>query len=83
VSYGVQCFYQLAENKSPTTISSYLRGVRLYLGAHPDEFSREAIQQYLAECIADGKEPNTVRLRLAALRQFARWMVVDGSLADA
>ncbi|MGC2344601.1 MAG: phage integrase N-terminal SAM-like domain-containing protein, partial [Mycobacterium sp.] len=49
-----------SENKSPTTISSYLRGVRLYLewcerNGHAVELTRAQIQQYAAELIADGK----------------------------
>lgn len=76
-----------AENKSPTTITSYLRGVRLYLewcerDGHPVELTRAQIQQYAAELIADGKEANTVRLRLAALRQFGRWLVAEGELPE-
>ena len=43
----------LAENKSPTTITSYLRGVRLYLewcerNEHAVELTRVQIQQYAA-----------------------------------
>jgi len=77
----------LAENKSPTTITSYMRGVRLYLewceqDGHPVELTRGQIQQYAAELIAADKEANTVRLRLAALRQFARWLVEEGELPD-
>jgi site-specific recombinase XerD len=76
-----------AENKSPTTITSYLRGVRLYLewcerGGHPAEITRARVQSYTAELIADGKEANTVRLRLAALRQFGRWLVAEGELPE-
>lgn len=75
----------VAENKSPTTISSYLRGVRLYLawceqGGHPMQLTRAQVQRYAAELIADGKEANTVRLRQAAVRQFARWLVDEGEL---
>jgi site-specific recombinase XerD len=74
-----------AENKSPTTITSYLRGVRLYLewcerGGHPLELTRARVQQYAAELIADNKEANTVRLRQAALRAFARWLVAEDEL---
>ena len=77
----------LAENKSPTTITSYLRGVRLYLewcerNEHAVELTRVQIQQYAAELIAAGKEANTVRLRLASLRQFARWLIAEGELPD-
>jgi len=77
----------LAENKSPTTITSYLRGVRLYLSwceenGHPAQLTRAQVQRYAAELIADGKEANTVRLRLAALRQFAKWLLDEGELSD-
>src|SRR5271170_1252548 len=77
----------LAENKSPTTITSYLRGVRLYLewieqNGHPMELTRAQVQQYSAELVAAGKEANTVRLRQAALRQFGRWLVSEGELPD-
>ena len=47
---------------------------------HPVELTRAQIQQYAAELIAAGKEASTVRLRLAALRQFARWLVSEGEL---
>ena len=74
------------ENKSPTTITSYLRGVRLYLGwcehnGHPVELTRAQVQQYAAELIADNKEANTVRLRQASLPAFARWLVTEGELS--
>lgn len=76
----------LSENKSPMTIASYLRCVRLYLqwcehSEHPAQLTRDQVQRYTAELIADDKEPNTVRLRLASLRQFARWLVDEGELA--
>jgi integrase/recombinase XerD len=57
---------------------------------HPVELTRVQIQQYAAELIAAnkaeliaaGKEASTVRLRLAALRQFARWLVSEGELPE-
>ena len=49
---------------------------------HPTELTRGRVQQYTAELIADGKEANTVRLRLAALRQFAKWLVDEDELPD-
>jgi integrase/recombinase XerD len=61
--------------------------VRLYLewcerNEHPVELTRAQTQQYAAELIAAGKEASTVRLRLAALRQFARWLVSEGELPE-
>jgi integrase/recombinase XerD len=73
----------LAENKSATTISSYVRGVRLRSrwieeNGHSMELTRGRVEQCSAELVAEGKEPNTVRLRRAALRQFCRWLVDEG-----
>lgn len=77
----------LAQSKSPTTITSYLRGVRLYLtwcdeSKHPRELTRVQIQRYTAELVAAGREANTVRLRQASLRAFGRWLLDEGELAD-
>lgn len=76
-----------SQNKSPTTITSYKRGARLYLdwcerSGHPAELTRAQVQTYTADLIKDGKEANTVRLRQAALRQFAKWLVDEDELAD-
>jgi site-specific recombinase XerD len=76
-----------AQNKSPNTIRDYLRGVRLYLGwceenGHPLEITRAQVQTYTAELIAGGKEGNTVRLRQASLRAFARWLVEEDELPN-
>ncbi len=70
----------MAAKKSPTTVSSYLRGVNLYFrwcreAGHPLHLTRAQVQRYMAELTAAGKEANTVRLRQAALRAFARWLV--------
>lgn len=61
--------------------------MRLYLewcerNEHPVELTRVQIQQYAAELIAAGREASTVRLRLAALRQFGRWLVSEGELPE-
>jgi len=77
----------LAANKSPTTITSYLQGVRLFLvwceaNGHPVEITRARVQHYSAALVADGKQANTVRLRQAALRQFVRWLVEEGELSE-
>jgi site-specific recombinase XerD len=77
----------VAANKSPTTVRNYLRGVDLYLrwcrdGGHPLELTRAQVQRYQAELTAAGKEANTVRLRGASLRQFAKWLVEEEELPD-
>ncbi|MDG4669462.1 tyrosine-type recombinase/integrase [Mycobacterium sp. 236(2023)] len=76
-----------AVNKSPTTITSYMRGVRMFIewcerSEHRAELTRPLVQTYIAELIEDGKEANTVRLRLAALRAFARWLVEEDELSE-
>ncbi len=76
-----------SENKSPTTITSYLRGVRLYLewlqrNGHSAELTRALVQRYIADLITEGKEANTARLRLASLRAFTRWLLDEGELDD-
>jgi site-specific recombinase XerD len=76
-----------AANKSPTTISSYLRGVNLYLrwcreGGHPVHLTRAQVQRYQAELTVAGKQANTIRLRGAALRQFAKWLVEEDELPE-
>ena len=55
-----------AENKSPTTIASYLRCARLYVewcegNGHPVEITRAQVQTYTAELIRDGKEATLCR----------------------
>src|SRR6185312_8366764 len=77
----------VAANKSPTTVVSYLRGVNLYLrwcqeGGHPLHLTRAQVQRYMAELTAAGKEANTVRLRQASLRAFARWLVEEGEMPE-
>lgn len=76
-----------AANKSPTTITSYLRGVRLWLewceqSEHPVEVTRTTVQTYIAKLVDDGKEANTVRLRLASIRAFVRWLIEEDELTS-
>jgi len=51
-------------------------------GGHPLELTRAQVQRYMAELTAAGKEANTVRLRQAALRAFARWLVEEDELPE-
>jgi site-specific recombinase XerD len=76
-----------AANKSPTTISSYIGHTRLYLkwceeSGHPAELTRAQVQLHTAELIANGKGANTVRLRQASLKQFAKWLADEGELSS-
>jgi len=74
-----------SENKSPATITTYLRGVRLFLQwcertGHAAELTREAVQDYTADTIAGGAEATTAKIRQACLRQFSRWLAEEGEL---
>ncbi|GBE65999.1 tyrosine recombinase XerD [Mycobacterium sp. MFM001] len=74
-----------AQNKSRTTLTSYLSAIRLYLrwceeNGHPPQLTRGQVQHYTAELVSDGKEPTTIRARHAALRQFAAWLAEEGEL---
>lgn len=77
----------LSANRSPTTITSYLRGVRLFLewsgdDEHSEQLTRPSVQRYMGELIAEGKAANTVALRLAALKQFTRWLVEEEEIPE-
>src|SRR5262249_7119945 len=74
----------VAANKSPTTITSNVRGVTLNLrwceeSGHQVEITRARVQRYGAELSAAGKEANPIRLRQAALRQITRWFVDENA----
>jgi site-specific recombinase XerD len=76
-----------SENKSPATITTYMRGVKLFLrwcerSGHPAELTRDTVQAYTAKAIAGGAEATTVRIRQASLRQFSKWLAEEGELPD-
>ncbi len=78
--------YLTSENKSASTISTYLRNTRLYLtwcekSGRPAEITREAVQAYTAEALANGAEATTAKIRLASIRRFVAWLVDEGELA--
>jgi integrase len=64
-----------AQRKSPATIRAYSIGTDLFLGAHT-ELTKPTVMEWLAT-FADA-EPATVRLRLAAVKQFAKWLATEG-----
>lgn len=78
------------ERKSPATLKAYRAGVTQYLAfcvdqGLPAELSKDGVRAFMAH-LADS-EPATARLRLTALKLFARWLadeegfVADGVLA--
>jgi integrase/recombinase XerD len=70
-----------AQHRSDATIQAYRRSVTAFLGAHA-ELTKPTVMEWLAS-LADA-EPATVRLRLAAVKQFAKWLAAEGYLnADA
>jgi site-specific recombinase XerD len=71
-----------AERKSPHTIDSYSRGVRLYLEwcasnsgtVAIDPLARRTLQAWVNHLLSHGAEPATARIRLQAVRRFAAWL---------
>jgi integrase/recombinase XerD len=63
-----------AQRKSPATLSAYNRAVGMFLDTHI-EMTKPAVMAWLAG-VADS-EPATVRLRLAAIKQFAKWLAAE------
>lgn len=72
------------QRKSTHTLTLYMTGVRLWLEwseAHAlPPLARSTVNAYGADLLAQGKEANTVRSRLAAVRAFARWLAAEGEL---
>ena len=66
-----------AQRRAPATLRAYRIGTDLFLSAHA-ELTKPAVMEWLAGF--DGAEPATVRLRLAAVKQFARWLGAEGYL---
>lgn len=66
-----------AQRRAPATLRAYRIGTDLFLGAHA-ELTKPAVMEWLAGF--GGAEPATVRLRLAAVKQFARWLGAEGYL---
>jgi integrase/recombinase XerD len=72
-----------AEHKSPTTISSYRRGVQQYLaycGANncSPVLDRHTVSAFTAHLLDTGAAPTTARLRQLALRRFSAWLLEEG-----
>jgi site-specific recombinase XerD len=67
------------ERKSPATIDSYLRGVRLFqewceANGHTPELDRHLLTGWVAELLDNGAEPATARTRQQAVRRFSAWL---------
>jgi site-specific recombinase XerD len=74
-----------ATRKSPHTVDSYLRGVRLYLewsaaNGHPPVLDRTQLQMWVQELTANGAEAATARTRQQAVRRYAVWLVSEDEL---
>jgi site-specific recombinase XerD len=70
-----------AENKSPSTISSYLTDTRTLLaslGVVDDtallDLDKRTIEKHLADWLDSGRSPATVARRFRSLQQFYRWL---------
>ncbi len=71
--------YLSSRNCSPRTLTSYLRALTMYF-REEQEITRQSVSGYLGRMIQEGAAPNTVRLRLAALRAYTRWLAEDGEI---
>jgi site-specific recombinase XerD len=74
-----------AERKSPNTIDSYMRGVRLFRewcernGTTP-ALDKHLLTEWVAELLANGAEAATARTRQSAVRRFSSWLTLEGEL---
>jgi integrase/recombinase XerD len=65
------------ERKSAQTIRAYTIGVELFL-AHSERLDKPSVIAWLATMTDN--EPGTTRLRLAAVKQFAKWLAREDYL---
>jgi site-specific recombinase XerD len=68
-----------AERKSPATIDSYLRGVRMFTewcdaNGHTPALDKVLLSTWVAELLANGAEAATARTRQQAVRRFSAWL---------
>jgi site-specific recombinase XerD len=69
----------LAQRRSPATIDSYLRGVRLFrewceANGHEPALDRRLVTEWVVALLAGGAEPATARIRQQAVRRFSAWL---------
>jgi len=70
---------------APNTLDSYGRDLRHFSefnGSAIDQANAEDIRNYLAQMEREGMAPSTAARRLSALRQFFRFIYVEGRRAD-
>lgn len=78
-----------SRNRSPRTISSYLEAIDLYRAfalraGFPtaiDRVNRDHVETFIADQLENWK-PTTARVRYASLKQFFKWCVEEGEIAD-
>jgi site-specific recombinase XerD len=78
-----------ARNRSPKTIKSYLEALRLLrdylvrvgMPTQIDRITREHVESFIADQLERWK-PKTAQVRYGDLRQFFRWAVEDGEIAQ-
>lgn len=69
-----------ATGKAANTRMVYEDSVRMLLQSSGGEFDRQAVINFMGEMQDRGAESATIRLRLAAIKQFARWLSDEGYL---
>lgn len=74
-----------SENKSKTTIQTYLAGVMSYLnwcegvGVTP-RINRDDAQQWIVDMLDGGAQPTTAKTRQHGLKMFAKWLADEGEI---
>jgi site-specific recombinase XerD len=74
-----------ATNKAKGTIASYTNSARMFLAwcadnSISDPISRRAVQGFIAQCLDDGAESATARLRHYSLKAFMTWLLGEGEI---
>ncbi|MBU3751814.1 MAG: integrase, partial [Mycobacterium sp.] len=74
-----------ADRRSPSTIDSYLRGVRALLRwcaaeGRPAVLDRPTVRAWVAGLLDGGAEPNTARSRQMAVKRFSAWLAEEDEI---
>ena len=71
-----------AVGKAHNTLLVYEDSIQMLLKHSGGEFHRQAVIDFMGDMRDRGAESATIRLRLAAIKQFARWLGNEGYLAQ-
>jgi integrase/recombinase XerD len=74
-----------AEHKAANTVRSYRRNVSAFLDrcdqqGIPARLDRRTVTAHLADMLAGGAQPTSVKIRHGALRRFSAWLADEGEI---